>query len=558
VLLESDSGAFGGIIAAEFDDDVSNNNDDDDNLDHDAEPNSIYHMYQLSSSKNNNNGSSSIIAGGVSGYGRGIDALAGVVYEGEWLNGLPHGQGLFTKTKPAARISVILSHIKLANMLCVQQNAGVVDDDEEDVNGAGVNKENWSDVVDHSFIEWTYKGEFKQGKFSGVGIFERRSLSSMKKSLSVDLFPLPALLQSSTSSSSTTSSATVAAALAATTSHSSLSSQNITNDNKQALLVSLMPKEDSLSLPWAKGVKLITSLSEEDETSAPDRTVYDVIWHSMNISLSNTNWIKYSGEFQNGEICGTGSATYIDGSEYSGQWKPLSDRSLSTTLGAEASSSSSSMSASGGNTSSSSKRVLLGTHALHRVTVGGGLTSLPDGMGSYKSCDGSYTFHGPWSYGVPHGVGEFTFRYTVMVSGGGLVRRREEREGKWVKGAPTNGDWRFCFFDEVVNSDKGMKDENDDKDEVAEKMVAATLMNRRGQYVGDVRDGFPHGKGICKYPSGSFYSGGWKKGLRDGSEGSFVWNNGSNEFCGEWRDDEVYVEGKGTLRLSDDTVVTYE
>jgi hypothetical protein len=90
---------------------------------------------------------------------------------------------------------------------------------------------------------------------------------------------------------------------------------------------------------------------------------------------------------------------------------------------------------------------------------------------------------------------------------------------------------------------------------------------RGGEYVGELKDGVPHGRGTWTGPNGASYSGGWKDGEQHG-HGTQKWENGETyegqwdygkrhgqgtlregEACitGEWVDDEIFIE-----RTSDD------
>lgn len=55
-------------------------------------------------------------------------------------------------------------------------------------------------------------------------------------------------------------------------------------------------------------------------------------------------------------------------------------------------------------------------------------------------------------------------------------------------------------------------------------------------------DGLFHGTGTLKYRSGSYYTGEWKMGKRDGF-GSVIWPNAQQSYTGDWR--EGYMHGTG-------------
>ena len=67
------------------------------------------------------------------------------------------------------------------------------------------------------------------------------------------------------------------------------------------------------------------------------------------------------------------------------------------------------------------------------------------------------------------------------------------------------------------------------------------------QYVGEVRGGAPHGRGVMKFRSGDVYDGEWRAGRRAGA-GRCVFADGGT-FDGEWEDDHISLTGRGTLDL---------
>lgn len=66
-------------------------------------------------------------------------------------------------------------------------------------------------------------------------------------------------------------------------------------------------------------------------------------------------------------------------------------------------------------------------------------------------------------------------------------------------------------------------------------------------YVGEFRDGKPHGQGAMSYPGSNKYVGEWRNGKRDG-EGT-MWYPIGHQYAGEWRDNRR--NGQGTMSYPD-------
>ena len=60
----------------------------------------------------------------------------------------------------------------------------------------------------------------------------------------------------------------------------------------------------------------------------------------------------------------------------------------------------------------------------------------------------------------------------------------------------------------------------------------------KGNYVGELKDGKPHGKGIYIWKNGTKYEGEWKDGERYG-QGRFTFTDGS-KYVGEFKDGKVW------------------
>jgi len=62
------------------------------------------------------------------------------------------------------------------------------------------------------------------------------------------------------------------------------------------------------------------------------------------------------------------------------------------------------------------------------------------------------------------------------------------------------------------------------------------------EYVGELQNGKPHGKGSITYENEEIYDGEWKEGLKEG-KGTLTSPDGS-KYEGEWKNDKM--EGQGT------------
>ena len=66
-------------------------------------------------------------------------------------------------------------------------------------------------------------------------------------------------------------------------------------------------------------------------------------------------------------------------------------------------------------------------------------------------------------------------------------------------------------------------------------------------YVGEFRNGKPHGQGTMSYPGSYRYVGEWKDGKRDGD--GTMWYPIGHKYVGEWRDNRR--NGQGTMSYPD-------
>ena len=66
----------------------------------------------------------------------------------------------------------------------------------------------------------------------------------------------------------------------------------------------------------------------------------------------------------------------------------------------------------------------------------------------------------------------------------------------------------------------------------------------KGNYVGELKDGKPHGKGTYIWKNGTKYEGEWKDGERYG-QGRFTFTGGSM-YVGEFKDGKKHGQGTNT------------
>ena len=69
-----------------------------------------------------------------------------------------------------------------------------------------------------------------------------------------------------------------------------------------------------------------------------------------------------------------------------------------------------------------------------------------------------------------------------------------------------------------------------------------------GDYIGEIRDGLPHGKGVYKYKNGDEYNGEFKNGMKNGNG---YYKNNEGEYEGLWKNDKKDGQGKYTFKNGD-------
>ena len=105
-------------------------------------------------------------------------------------------------------------------------------------------------------------------------------------------------------------------------------------------------------------------------------------------------------------------------------------------------------------------------------------------------------------------------------------------------------DLRKCVT-EAVKKMEG-KSSGNDYSYANDNVERGELMIGNDKYVGDIKNGKPHGKGRITYAAGDhrkYYDGDWYEGKRHG-QGTLVWNSGE-KYVGDWYEGKMH--GQGTL-----------
>lgn len=260
---------------------------------------------------------------------------------------------------------------------------------------------------------------------------------------------------------------------------------------------------------------------------------------------------KYIGHFKNGEIHGVGVCYYTDGSKYQGEWahrypdgkgtKTYTDGTTRTGLWKK------------GKPVDASGKVLEEYIAKKEeeqqddgtnIQVGCLSGDCQNGQGVFAYADGS-KYDGSFRNGKFEGQGKFYFangeRYEgkfhqnyphgpgTLYKPTGEVESGEWRNGEFAGGSLALGGKTGCI-DGDCESGKG------------------TYIYKAGsaKYVGEFRNGQPHGRGECTYANGDVYQGEWQNGafggfgtlvLHDGTSIRGYWQNG--EYLGKENPDPV-------------------
>ncbi|KDO22090.1 hypothetical protein SPRG_12076 [Saprolegnia parasitica CBS 223.65] len=181
---------------------------------------------------------------------------------------------------------------------------------------------------------------------------------------------------------------------------------------------------------------------------------------------------------------------------------------------------------------------------------------LKHGVGTLRSADGS-TYQGEFAKGQKHGLGTLTYANGDLYTGS-FAHNARDGDGTLVTSTDTFvGAWRADVkhgHGVLTRPDGTTKDGVWQCDAPVDGPWTITFPTR-SVYAGDCVGMRPHGHGVCKYANGDVYSGAWVHGVRSGW-GVCVFGNG-DVFDGEWTQNHVSLHGTGTLTLANGTVHAY-
>ena len=94
------------------------------------------------------------------------------------------------------------------------------------------------------------------------------------------------------------------------------------------------------------------------------------------------------------------------------------------------------------------------------------------------------------------------------------------------------------------------KDVNDEATVFANEVNDGFIHFENGRYIGDLKDGQPHGKGKMMWNDHTVYDGEWVDGYMHGN-GTMTWPSGK-QYIGDWK--ENVIQGKGKMTYPDGVV----
>jgi hypothetical protein len=257
---------------------------------------------------------------------------------------------------------------------------------------------------------------------------------------------------------------------------------------------------------------------------------------------------KYVGEFVNGEINGIGVCYYSDGSKYSGEWKNRYPHGRGTKTYSDQTKRTGRW--------RKGKPVDEQGHILEEYIAKKKEEQSNDGTDIQSGCLNGDCLNGPGVFAYPdgskyegnfakakfNGTGTFTFANGDQYTGqfkdnfphGRGVRTR-------ANGQPAeDGEWRegeFVGLTLIENGKSGCVEGNcqDGK---------GTYIYKEGvaKYVGDFKNGQPHGVGHCLYANGDQYTGEWAEGAFEG-KGTLLQHDGT-QVIGFWHEGEYAGKDK--------------
>lgn len=254
---------------------------------------------------------------------------------------------------------------------------------------------------------------------------------------------------------------------------------------------------------------------------------------------------KYIGNFRNGEIHGVGVCYYTDGSKYSGEWKSRYPDGKGTKTYSDGTKRTG-MWKKGkpvDDQGNIQEEYIAGKKEEQQddgTNIQSGCLSgdCKNGTGVFAYPDGS-KYEGEFQNSKFEGNGTFYFANNDKYVG---QFKENYPHGAGIRyhadGSEENGEWREGEFvgSSLIESGKVGCIQGD----CAEGKGTYIFKEGSAKYVGDFKNGQPHGFGICTYANGDRYRGEWADGafmgkgilyLRDGTEVTGYWREG--EFIGK-------------------------
>lgn len=175
------------------------------------------------------------------------------------------------------------------------------------------------------------------------------------------------------------------------------------------------------------------------------------------------------------------------------------------------------------------------------------VAGLFEGAGSFESRE--YRHVGEWERGLRHGVGHTEYLRDGSVASGtweadclqeGTLTRTNGilMRGTFDAAGRLHGDGSLTTAE--GDSYEGPFDSGEMRDDAS--FTVRYVDGRR--YAGQLRDGVPSGRGVCRYENGDVYDGEFLDGLRSGV-GSLVVADSGCVLAGKWRCD-IYLGASGT------------
>lgn len=171
--------------------------------------------------------------------------------------------------------------------------------------------------------------------------------------------------------------------------------------------------------------------------------------------------------------------------------------------------------------------------------------AIPHGKGIIEMENGEY-YYGDWVNGEKHGKGWFRYVNGNSYSGE-IINNKKHGQGTYffnsfVEYLPLDGEWI---------DDRLIKYRNIDIQEEIDLEQAIWWQN--GVYIGELRDGKPHGKGLwidSFYLQHPGYYGEWKNGLKEGWGVMLgILYQDMEQYAGEWQNN--VKQGRGSMTFAD-------